>query len=74
MSLNKCMYRTWSSCMHMTVIRMWLSIKLQATVYETKCTDIHNCNTESGSGHMIRLASPACMSCPVCMVAACTWV
>ena len=63
-SLSKCMCRT---CMQMTVIRMWLSIKPQATVYETKYTDMHNCNTESGSSHMVRLASPACMSCPVCM-------
>jgi len=60
--------------MHMTVIRMRLSIKPQATVYEKKSTDMHNYNTESGSGHMVRLGSPACMSCPVCMVAAYTRV
>ena len=30
--------------------------------------------SECGSGHMVRLASPAGMSCPVCMVAACTRV
>jgi len=58
----------------LTVIRMWLSITPQATVYETKSTDMHICNTESGSGHMVRLASPAYMSCPVCMVAAYTRV
>ena len=33
-------------------------MKPQATVYETKSTDMHNCNTESGSGHMVRLARP----------------
>jgi len=60
------MCKTWSSCMHMTVIRMRLSIKPQATVYETKTTNMHNCNTESA---WVRLASPACMSCLVCMVA-----
>jgi len=41
------MCRTWSSCKHMTIIKMGLSIKPQATVYETKSTDMHNCNTES---------------------------
>ena len=45
-SLSECMCRTWNSCMHMTVIRMWLTIKTQATIYETKSTDMHN--TENG--------------------------
>ena len=37
---SECMCRTWSSCMHMTLIRMWLSIKPQATVYETKSINV----------------------------------
>jgi len=41
----------------MTVIRMRLSIKPQVTVYETKFTDMHNCNTEGGSGHNYGQAS-----------------
>jgi len=39
--------------------------KPQATVYETKSTDMHN---------TVRLAGPAGMSCLVCMVATCTRV
>ena len=35
---------------------------------------MHSCNPGSGSGHMVRLAGPAGMSCPVCMAAACTRV
>jgi len=64
------MCRTWSSCMHMTVIRMWLSIKLQATVDETKSKIA---TQKVGQVIiMVRLASPACMLCPVFTVAACT--
>ena len=45
--------------------------KPQATVYETKKIYRHRPmhNIETGS----RLPRPAGMSCPVCMVAACTW-
>jgi len=43
--------------------------KPQATVYETKSTDIAS---YAQHGNWVRLASPAGMSCMVCMVAACT--
>ena len=53
------MCKTWSSCMHMTVIRMWLSIKPQVTVYEAKSIDMHN--TESGSGMVQQACHARCV-------------
>ena len=50
-----------SSCMHMAIIRMGLSIKPQATVYEIKSTDMHNCNTEGGSMHVMPGLNGCCM-------------
>ena len=41
------------------VIRMWLSIKPQATVYEPKSTDMHN--TESGSGMVQQACHARCV-------------
>jgi len=65
-SLSQCM----CSCMHMAVIRMWLSIKSQATV---QCI-WNNIYRHVQHRKWVRLASPVGMSCPVCMVAACTQV
>ena len=49
------------SGLHMTAIRMWLSIKPQATVYEIKSTDMHNCNTKGGSMHVMPGLNGCCM-------------
>ena len=45
--------------------------KPQATVYDTKSTDIRSCSCTTQN--WVRLARPAGMTCLVCMVAACTW-
>ena len=47
------------SGLHMTAIRMWLSIKPQATVYEIKSTDMHN--IESGSGMVQQACHARCV-------------
>ena len=41
-SLTKCTYRTWSSCMHVTDIRMWLNLRQQNVTKKVWMRITHN--------------------------------